>query len=217
MRFHWLDIDPPWHYETYSDKGNGIAGKHYSVMTDEDILSLPINDLMEADSLCSLWATWPLLPIALECGKRWQLEYITCLFLQIKRYVGKDSQNSWFLGNGHYSRANTEPCLLFKKGDGLGLPSDRGIKQVVGDLPLDFGMDQLFPELLIARYEKHSKKPADCYAGIERMYPNASRIRLFARDHRPGWVSIGLEITGNDIRDDMERIINEPERTPNPA
>ena len=72
-------------------------------------------------------------------------------------------------------------------------------------------MADMFPELLIGRYEKHSKKPLEMYAGIERMYPRARKIRLFARDHRPGWISLGNELTGNDIKDDMWRLINESE------
>lgn len=207
MKFDYADIDPPWPFDTWSEKGNNIAGVHYDLMTAEDIKALPINALLADHALVGLWSTFPQMPLALECGKAWGLTYVTCLFLQIKHYVGKKSQNSWFLGNGKYTRANAEPCFIFKKGDGLGLPADHSIKQIVGDLPLSFRMEDLFPELLLTAYQRHSRKVIDCYEGIERMYPAARKIRLFARDERPGWVSLGNEVTGNDIRVDLEAII----------
>lgn len=40
----------------------------------------------------------------------------------------------------------------------------------------------------------HSKKPECAYQLIESLYPNLSKIELFARNYRPGWVSWGNEL-----------------------
>jgi N6-adenosine-specific RNA methylase IME4 len=41
---------------------------------------------------------------------------------------------------------------------------------------------------------RHSEKPARFYELIERMYPQASKLELFARVSRPGWVGWGNEV-----------------------
>jgi len=40
---------------------------------------------------------------------------------------------------------------------------------------------------------RHSQKPAVLYELIERMYPQASKLELFARTARPGWDAWGKE------------------------
>ena len=41
---------------------------------------------------------------------------------------------------------------------------------------------------------EHSRKPDEVYELIERMYPRASKVELFARNERPGWSAWGLEV-----------------------
>jgi N6-adenosine-specific RNA methylase IME4 len=41
---------------------------------------------------------------------------------------------------------------------------------------------------------RHSQKPEVFYRLIERMYPRASKLELFARTSRPGWVAWGNEL-----------------------
>jgi len=41
---------------------------------------------------------------------------------------------------------------------------------------------------------KHSKKPEIAYKMIEKMFPNTSKIELFARNERENWDSFGNEI-----------------------
>ena len=41
---------------------------------------------------------------------------------------------------------------------------------------------------------KHSKKPDCAYKMLEDMFPNASKIELFARNERDGWDCFGNEI-----------------------
>lgn len=41
---------------------------------------------------------------------------------------------------------------------------------------------------------KHSKKPVCAYEMIENMFPNTTKIELFARNHRDGWYCWGNEI-----------------------
>lgn len=41
---------------------------------------------------------------------------------------------------------------------------------------------------------KHSKKPLCAYEMIEAMFPNTSKLELFARNHRDGWDCWGNEV-----------------------
>jgi N6-adenosine-specific RNA methylase IME4 len=41
---------------------------------------------------------------------------------------------------------------------------------------------------------RHSEKPECLYELIERMYPHASKLELFARRRRPGWAAWGNEV-----------------------
>lgn len=41
---------------------------------------------------------------------------------------------------------------------------------------------------------KHSKKPLCAYEMIENMFPNASKLEMFARNERNGWDCWGNEV-----------------------
>lgn len=52
-----------------------------------------------------------------------------------------------------------------------------------------------FTTVLRAPSTIHSKKPVCAYEMIEKMFPNTSKIELFARNEREGWDSFGNELT----------------------
>lgn len=203
--FRVLEADPPWTYRTWSDKGNAIALRHYDLMTDEDLLALPIAPLMASDSVLFLWATFPKLPLALQVGQAWGFEYKTAAFVWVKR---NRQTNSWFMGNGQScTRANAEPCLFFSRGQPERL--DRGTNQIVSDTsPLsyvgqgDFLADLGFDNALVAPVGRHSAKPAEAYRRMEGLF-EGPRLRLFAREQRAGWTSMGNELSGLDIREEL--------------
>jgi N6-adenosine-specific RNA methylase IME4 len=59
--------DPPWDFKLYSAKGQGkSAQKHYSCMSLADIKALPVGQLAAPDCCLFLWATWPMLPQAMD-------------------------------------------------------------------------------------------------------------------------------------------------------
>lgn len=45
------------------------------------------------------------------------------------------------------------------------------------------------------RVKRHSQKPEIAYQIIERLYPNAVRLEMYARNERNGWDSWGNELT----------------------
>lgn len=50
---------------------------------------------------------------------------------------------------------------------------------------------------------KHSKKPEIAYQIIERLYPDANKLELFARNKRDGW-----DVWGNEVESDINLLTN---------
>ncbi|MCH7611705.1 MAG: adenine methyltransferase, partial [Chloroflexi bacterium] len=78
------------------------------------------------------------------------------------------------------TRANTEPCFLAIK----------------GNMPVK-AHDVL--SLIYSPVREHSRKPDEQYRKIERLYPGARKLELFARRPRGGW-----SVWGNEVVSDVE-------------
>lgn len=156
--------DPPWRFHTYSGKGmKRAADNHYDTMDLEQICSLEI----PAAKHCTmfLWTTAPTLPEAMSVLSSWGFQY--------------KSQLVWdkrVMGLGYYVRNVHEILLIATKGKPRApKPANR-------------------PEsLMVERKRQHSRKPEVSYELIERMYPEARRLEMFARQVRPGWDAWGNE------------------------
>jgi N6-adenosine-specific RNA methylase IME4 len=162
-------IDPPWHYELYSDKGEGKAPQaHYDTMSIEDIAALPVADLAAPDCLLWLWGTAPMLPLQLDVMKAWGFAYVT-KGVWLKRTVnGKVG-----FGTGYALRNAHEEIILGR----IGNPSlTRSIRSVV-EGPI----------------REHSRKPDQAYQAAEKLVPRVRRADVFSRETRPGWDSCGNE------------------------
>lgn len=74
-------------------------------------------------------------------------------------------------------------CLVFKKGC---IPSPRGSRNV--------------KQLVSVARTKHSEKPLEVIEGITKMFPEQTKIELFARRNYEGWDCWGLETPDSDIK-----------------
>lgn len=167
-----LLADPPWNYESWSQAGWGRAAQHhYECMTLADIADLRIRDVCDSECWLFLWATTPCLPEALHVMKRWGFAYSGTAFVWAKT---SKSGNAWHIGLGHTTRKNAELCLLGRRGK----PS-RNSRSV--------------RELIVSPVREHSRKPDEQYDRIEE-FCDGPRLELFARNHRPGWTSLGNEV-----------------------
>jgi N6-adenosine-specific RNA methylase IME4 len=171
--------DPPWSYKTWSAKGTGrSAEQHYSVMSVEDIMALPVGELAKPDCVLFMWATWPTIQDAFRVIEAWGFTYKTCAFDWMKADVStidlfpdpKDASISL----GHWTRSNSEPCLLATKGKPKRL--DAGVKMGI-----------------IEPRREHSRKPSVVYDRIERLVAGPY-CEIFSRTTRPGWSCWGKEV-----------------------
>lgn len=193
-RYPVIVADPPWDFTTYSDKAQRSAKKHYGVMPTGDIARLDVAAWAAADAILLLWATWPNLLDAIRVGSAWGFTYKTLGFVWLKR---TSTASTWHMGLGYYTRANSEPCLLFTRGATLPRQS-MGVHQIIDDnAPRQL---TLFENTLVAPIRRHSEKPPAFYEAVESLVAGPY-LSIFERKDRPGWKMLGNEIDGRDIRD----------------
>jgi N6-adenosine-specific RNA methylase IME4 len=174
--------DPGWKFRTWSPRGEGkSASRHYRCEELEQIASLPIGELMAPDSVFCLCVVQTHLPVAIQLIETWGLEYKTVLFNWIKmpKRWSADQRPLRIrpkMGCGYYTRANSELCLIARRGDGC-RRIDKGVDQVI-----------------YAPAREHSRKPDEIRARIERLFGDVPKIELFAREQRPGWAAWGDQL-----------------------
>jgi N6-adenosine-specific RNA methylase IME4 len=185
MKFTCIYADPPWAYRVYSKRGQkGTAENHYRTTSIQDIYNLDVAEIAEKDCALFLWVTPPCLPEGLRTIKRWGFEYKTVGFCWVKR---NRKSPSLFWGLGHWTRANAELCLMATRGRPRRV--SRAVHSVV-HTPI----------------EAHSKKPDVVRERIVELMGDVTRVELFARERHEGWVCLGDEIDGQDIRDAIEEV-----------
>ena len=175
-------IDPPWSY--FGDQTKmGAAAKFYSTLTDEEIHMLPVKELLNERAIVFLWATAPRLDAALESIKAWGLHYRGVAFVWVKT-----TKKGIPIGARGVRPSIVKPtcefvlaCSTIKKGRPLPI-ADESIQNTV-----------------LAPTAEHSAKPSIIHERIELLYPQASRVELFARKQRKGWYSWGNEVQETQI------------------
>lgn len=177
-RYSVIYADPPWAYDdnACSEQWRGTP---YATTKPADIASWPVHRLAADDCALFMWATYPLLPEALETIRGWGFEYKSIAFqwLKLNRKNGEP-----FYGLGRWTRGNTEPCLLATRGKPK--PVSKGVSQLILEAPI----------------QGHSAKPALAAEKIVELMGDVPRIELFARDRKPGWDCTGLEVDGLPIQ-----------------
>lgn len=157
--------DPPWKYEFSRSPAREIENQ-YPTMAEEEIAALPVAKAAAKDAVLFLWATSPKLCVALRVMDAWGFEYKTCAIWDKEK-----------IGMGYYFRQAHEILLV----------GTRGKPQVPEEKSRP-------PSVIRAKRGKHSEKPEAVYTLIERMYPSARRLEMFARARRQGWFAFGNEI-----------------------
>lgn len=167
-KYNCIYADPPWQYWEGGEKNQS---KHYKTLKIEEIKKYEdkegrkIIDLVADNCILFLWETAPILPEAIEVMRSWGFEYSTVGFVWVKSL--KDGTGFAF-GNGSWTRANAEYCLIGIKGSVE--RKDAGILQII-----------------YAPKEEYLKKPAIVRDKIVELVGDIPRIELFAREKTHGW------------------------------
>jgi len=180
-KYQIIYADPPWSYkDTQKSGGTSYFGAcvRYDLMDNESIMSLPVREISDSDSVLFLWAVSPLLPEAIKTISAWGFQYKTVAFCWSKI----TSLHHRVSNMGRWTMGNVELCLLGVKGKPRRVLDN--IKQYVEAI----------------RYE-HSRKPDEVRNRIVELMGDLPRIELFARKPQylledPTWN--GWDVWGNE-------------------
>ena len=151
---------------------NSSVTDHYSVMGIPSLADIPVKEIADNNCVLFLWVTMPKLNECFDLIKAWGFEYKTCAFSWVK--LNKSGQG-YFMGQGRWTRANTEICLLATKGKISRI--NAGIRQ-----------------LCVSPIREHSQKPDEIRDRIVQLVGDLPRIELFARNYTDGW-----DVWGNEV------------------
>lgn len=169
--------DPPWDYYGSPVKW-AAAGKHYPLMTNDQIRDLPVVDLLTKSGVVFLWATCPKLDFALEVFRDWGLYYRGVAFVWIK--TKQDLTPIGAQGvRPSVVKPLTELVLV-----GSRKPTGRPLKL----------LSESVVQTVFAPRREHSRKPDEVKQRIFDLYGDIPRIELFARETTPGW-----DVWGNEV------------------
>lgn len=181
--------DPAWRFKSWTEpqtdeqkKAARAADKHYDTMTLEEILALPVKDVVARDCHCFLWIPGPFLNKAEQVLNAWGFKFSTDAFVWIKlrRGLGRDQYQLLtpeefvrllHMGTGHTTRKNAEFCILGRRGNPDRLAAD-------------------VHEIIVSVVGEHSRKPDEFFERVERYAPGP-RLELFSRQPREGWTTWG--------------------------
>jgi N6-adenosine-specific RNA methylase IME4 len=178
-KFTTILADPPWRFINRTGK---MAPEHrrlsrYGTMTVDEIVALPVADLLLPTAHLYLWVPNALLPEGLKVLTAWGFEYKTNIVWHKLRKDGKSDGR----GVGFYFRNVTELLLFGVRGKSVRtLAPGRTQVNYIG-----------------TRKREHSRKPDEQYDIIEAC-SQGPYVELFARGRcREGW-----EAWGNQADDD---------------
>lgn len=186
--------DPPWSFENRSELGEDRnANQHYSTMSIDDIMALPVREIAADDAMLAMWVTDPTLDQAMAVIKAWGFEYKTVLFYWVKTWEHANLEamhetKSFPIGTGYITRAGPEMMLVASRGE-----PRRRILNIDGVMKPDMSIRRL----QFAPRAKHSQKPRKFYGLLERLY-DGPYLEMFARTRQPGWSAWGNQVGGLD-------------------
>ncbi len=182
-KFSLLYMDPPWEHE-YQHARYSPPRLHYPVMDDSSIKSLPVRELAAKNCTLLLWC-----PACMEDRAHRVIESWGFTFRTTWIWHKADRKNL-----GHYGSSDHEVLVIAGKGSSTPTADPKTVYSV--------SSVQSFPRHGL----KHSEKPDEYYEIIEKLWPDARKLELFARKPRVGWTSWGNEVksAGEEASDGIQ-------------
>lgn len=173
-KYKLIYADPAWQYKDKRTGGSFVSGaaQKYQVESIEDLCALPIADLAHDHCLLAMWHVGPMPNEAIALVKAWGFKLKTMKGFTWHK-ITKNGLSHF--GMGHYTRANSEDCLIAIKGSPK--IASHGVRQ-----------------FLEAPIREHSKKPDEVRSRLEQLCGDVPRVELFARENHEGWDAWGNEV-----------------------
>lgn len=232
-KFQVIVSDPPWALDddlAMSDTPRGAIA-NYPLLDTKELCKLKVQDIADPSGcILVLWSLGSMLEDAMQVMKAWgftqkqifvwvktkkqPLQSLKKSIRKNKKVTGaqlianvekdvdaSDLNETLAFGMGRLFRQTHEICLV-------GINSTKIYKKL---------KDKSQRSVSFHQSTKHSQKPEDLQDRLEKMFPGTTKLEMFARRHRPGWVVIGNEVCGGeDIRDSIERLISSHAQSASP-
>jgi N6-adenosine-specific RNA methylase IME4 len=184
--------DPPWMY--YGDPNKmAAAAKHYRLMPDEEIFALPVRRLLAPRAVVFMWVTSTSIERAFPCFRAWGLTFRGIAFDWVKTRADGTPMGARGI-RPSIVKPITEQVLAASNGEPGN--EDPTVELVLAGSTVPKGRplrlsDESIRQTVFAPVRGHSEKPSEVHERIERMYPDARKLEMFARAARPGWHLFG--------------------------
>ena len=212
--FNLICIDPPWSFSDklqMSDVARGAISNYHTMML-SDIKSLPIKEISSADgAVLALWTPSSLLQEGLDVMKAYGFHHKqTYVWVKTKKQP-LDTLASWVKKNLLKSHASlsikdTASSLIkeinsFNINSLLSINMGRLFRQTHEICLLGVNNTKIYKQLVnksqrsvsFAENLRHSAKPETLQNSLDIMFPDSSKIEIFARRQRSGWICLGNE------------------------
>lgn len=176
-RYDIAYVDPPWYYYGSPIK-DAAAGKHYPLMSLEELAAIDLRGILNRRAAVFLWATCPRLHFAVQLIEAWGLHYRGVAYVWVK--VNKRGKIIAGQGVPPTFTKPTSELLLAATTNATGRP-----------FPI---CDLAQPQVVLHPRGAHSEKPPVFRDLIEQLCGRRSRIELFARTRAPGWDVWGADL-----------------------
>ena len=170
LKYGVIYADPPWQFNNWSAAGSyRNASAHYQCTSIEELKRIPVEFAAADSSVCFMWATFPMLPEAIDLMAAWGFKYKSGGAWHKKTKHGKTH-----FGTGYVFRSAAELFLVGTRGKPA--INNRSTRNIIE-----------------AQVREHSRKPDCTYDLIENLF-DGPYLELFARQTRPGWGAWGTEV-----------------------
>lgn len=171
-----LVVDPPWKLKDKLPGGGRGAEKKYRCLSIDKLMSFPLPEF-SAPAVLFLWRLAALELEALQLAIAWG--FVSKAELRWQKLT---THGKVHFGMGRYTRGDNEVAIIATRG--VAFPAVRDQRCTFSaKMPTDDNGRVI-----------HSAKPDAFYSIVERMYPEARYIEMFARRRRPGWEQHGNQL-----------------------
>lgn len=186
-KYKLIYSDPAWQYNDKRTGGSYKSGsaQHYTVTSIQDMMNLPINEISDDNCLLAMWHVAPMPQEALDLVKAWGFTLKTMKGFTWHKLTKNGLSH---FGMGHYTRANTEDCLIAIKGKPV--IESHSVRQFIE-----------------AKRGDHSEKPSQVRDRLVQLCGDVPRVELFARQRVEGWDSWGNEIKSDPLFLDIPKFL----------
>jgi len=199
------------------------AKANYNTMTVKKIASIPVKDIVSPDgAMLALWVPSSLLQQGLDVMNAWGFTHKQTYvwvkvkkepFFNFRKWIVKSILKHPQIMYDEFAykraiKAIIDSLKLFTPNEMLAFGMGRLFRQTHEICLIGTNNNKIYKllknrsqrSISIAENLKHSAKPEDLQDSLDLMFPNTTKLEMFARRVRPGWECIGNEVcNGEDI------------------